>query len=87
MTIFQNFQIAIVLLAVVFVAAKPAPQFLAAYTAPATYAASPYATAVVSREFHGGVSAPYIASPFAAAYSAPLVAAPAAYTAFSPYYL
>lgn len=69
-----------------FVAAKPAPQFLAAYTAPAAYAASPFTTAVVSQEFHG-VSSPYIASPYAAAYSAPLVAAPSAYAAYSPYYL
>lgn len=77
-------QIAIVLLAVVFVAAKPAPQFLAAYTAPAAYAASPFASAVISQEYHG-ISSPYIASPYTAAYSAPLVAS--AYTAYSPYYL
>lgn len=64
--------------------AKPAAQFIA-YNSPlvasAAYAA-PYATsAVVSREYHG-VSAPLIASPYTAAYSAPYVAAPAyAYSA------
>lgn len=74
-------------MAAVFVAAKPAPQFLSAYTAPAAaYAASPFASAVISQEFHG-ISSPYIASPYAAAYSAPLVAAPSAYAAYSPYYL
>lgn len=85
-------QIAIVVLALVAVAtAKPAPQLLAAYTAPellgtAPGAFAPYATAVASREFHGAspfyASAPYVAaSPYVAA-------APAAYSAYSayPYY-
>lgn len=76
-------QIAIVVLALIAVAtAKPAPQYLASYTAPGAYA--PYATAVASREYYG--ASPY----YGAAYTtAPYVAAvPAAYSAYSayPYY-
>lgn len=64
-------------MAIAAASAKPAPQFLAAYSspllaAPAAYAASPYATAIASQTYHG-VSAPYVAAPYAA-YSAPLLA-------------
>lgn len=65
----------------VLVVAFAKPQLIApvAYSAPLV-AAAPYATsAVVSREFHGNTG-PFVAAvPFAAAYSAPIVAA-SAYT-------
>ncbi len=80
-------QIAVVILAIAYHAsAKPAPQFVA-YNSPliaSTAYAAPFASsAVVSREYHG-VSAPFIASPYTAAYTAPYVAAPA-YAAYSAY--
>ena len=66
-----------------FTTAKPNPQLLVE----SPFVQSAPLSAVVSREYHGVSSpyiaaSPYVASPYAAAYSAPVVASPyAAYSA------
>lgn len=79
---FSSFQFAIVLLAVAMVLAAPEPEAkadpqLLAYTAPVVASYVP-SSAVYERSYHGNFAYPYVsaplvaASPYAAAYTAPL---------------